>query len=470
MATKRFPLEIIISAIDKFTSGFASFGSKLDRIGRKADQLGKNLSLKVTLPMTLLGRYSLKSAADLEQLEIRFTSLVGSAEKAADMMQELKTFAASTPFDIMDTGNAAAGLMAAGTAAENVIPTLRMLGDIAAGSGRRLDEMIPLYTELQIKGKAFTQDLRQFATRGIPIISVLAKQLGVSEARIFKMAEQGRLKFPMIEKALKSMREEGGLFADQMNRQSRSLAGVWAAFQDTVMFASAEFGQAAAKAVDLSGKLEFLGQKIKELTAWFTQLSPLQQKIIVYFALFITVLGPLLVIFGQLAMAMSFIIGALGGITLAGAALFAQITLLTGLFAYLIWQFMTLVKMAGGLGKALFVLGGVIIDALLTPFQGVLKVVEALWNKLGTAPEWLTTAANFSFGQAAANITEGVPASEQGAGQRFTAAQRAAAAPAGQAKVEVSFKNAPAGTRANVVENQNSNVTVDQGIAMAGGY
>jgi tape measure domain-containing protein len=440
-------------------------------MGKRADQIGKQLSLKLTLPLTLLGRYSLQSAGQLEQLEIRFSSLVGTAEKAAALMVRLKSFAKATPFDLPDVANAAAGLLAAGVESKNLTDDLKVLGDIAAGAGTSLADMVPLYTELKIKGKAFTQDLRQFATRGIPIIAVLEKQLGKTGAQIFKMAEKSKITFPMIQKALISMTQEGGLFANQMERQSHSLFGIWGQFKDTVSFAAAELGKAGAKAVDLSGKLQALGKWIQELQIWFSALSPTQQKFIVWAGIALALLGPLLIIFGQIAMALTFLGGVLAAVTLAGSVLFFQFALGAIVLGDLIWQFSKLADMAGGIGNAFMVMGAAIVDFLIWPFQQVLQLVEKLWNKLGSAPAWLTKAAHFSLGEMAADSALAEQGTVTGARATFQKQNATAAAGAnGKAQVEVTFKNAPAGTRASIVDNQNSNVTIDQGIAMQGGY
>lgn len=467
---KKFPLELVISAVDKFSSGFANFGSKLDRLSQRADRMGKTLSLKLTAPLAAVGLYSLRSAGQLEQLEIRFSSLVGSAEAAADVMERLKTFTAATPFDLPDVANAAAGLLAAGAAADTLEDKLKILGDIAAGSGGRLGDMVPLYTELMIKGKAFTQDLRQFATRGIPIISVLAEQLGKSEAKIFDLASKGKISFKMIDTALRSMTQGSGLFANQMEKQSRSIFGIWEAFKDTVMFAAAQLGQAMVNAVDLGNKLESLGEWIKRLTEAFTRLDPQTQKFIVWAGLAAAAIGPLLVAFGALAAAVAFVWTPLSAIVLLFAGAIALGATLGKTLADMTATF-------GGWGNTLMIIGGMILDFLILPLQSFLKTVVAIWDTLGTAPKGLRDLSQYSFAEAAANraLAEQqpvVPGQSLNAGQQYSLARAAQRQNAGETKGEISvvFQNPPQGMRASVVENKGTNVTIDQGISMAGGY
>lgn len=473
---KKFPLEIIIGAIDKFSSTFATVGAKLDRLGRKADRIGKTLTTRMTAPLAIMGGLALRSAGNLEQLEIRFSSLLGSADAASAMMDRLKVFAAATPFELNDVAEASAQLLAAGFAADDLEGHLKTLGDIAAGSGGNLADMVPLFTEIRLKGKAFTQDLRQFATRGIPIVKVLAEQLGVSEARIFKMAEQGKISFALIEKALRSMTVEGGLFANQMEKQSQSIFGLYGALKDTAVFALAELGQAMARAVDLGKNMVRLGNWIKGVTEAFTNLSPATQKFIVWAGIFLAVLGPLLIALGALITALTFMAPAFAAIFSVGGAFVAFLAATAGLAIYLGHAFADLVHEAGGFGNVLLMLGGAIVDMLITPLTSVLKLIVAIWDALGTAPAGLRGLSEFSFAQAAANraVNNRVDTGGQSLGtaaayrQEYALQQRALKGD--KAAIEILFKNAPAGMKASVVENQGTNVTVDQGISMQGGY
>lgn len=472
---KKFPLEIIIAAIDKFSGTFATFGSKLDRLGTKADRLGKSLSMKVTAPLTLMGGLALRSAGNLEQLEIRFSSLVGSAEKAATLMEQLKSFAAKTPFELNDVANAAAALLAAGFAAESLEDHLKTLGDIAAGSGGNLADMVPLFTEIRLKGKAFTQDLRQFATRGIPIVAVLAQQLGKSEAQIFKMAEQGKITFPLIEKALRSMTEQGGLFFDQMGKQSTSIFGLFSTLKDTGTFALAELGKAMARSVDLASKMTQLTGWIEDLTAAFTRLSPVTQKWITYAFIAATVIGPLLVGLGALISVLTFLAPAFAIMFSVTGAWVVGLTALAGLVIWLVKALYDLVKAAGGVGNVFLMLGGWVMDQLIAPLTSALKLIVSIWDMLGKAPDGLRDLSNFSFAEMAANravageSTPGRKLDSQAALKRQADLQTAARF-GDKAAIEVLFKNPPQGMKASVVENSGTNVTIDQGVSMQGGY
>lgn len=80
--------------------------------------------------------------SEFQQLEIAFTTMLGSKERADKLTQDLIEFAGTTPFGMKDTANAAKQLLAYGSTAENVKNELRMLGDVAAGTSQPIGDLV----------------------------------------------------------------------------------------------------------------------------------------------------------------------------------------------------------------------------------------------------------------------------------------------------------------------------------------
>ena len=104
-----------------------------------------------------------------QQLEIAFSTMLKSKEKADKLMAELVDIAAKTPFDLQGVASSAKQMLAYGSSAENVGDELVMLGNVAAGVGSQLSDIAYLYGTLRTQGRAYAVDIRQFAGRGIPI-------------------------------------------------------------------------------------------------------------------------------------------------------------------------------------------------------------------------------------------------------------------------------------------------------------
>lgn len=160
-----------------------------------------------------------------QQLEIAFSTMLKSKEKADKLMGELVDIAAKTPFDLQGIASSAKQMLAYGSSAENVGDELVMLGNVAAGVGSQLGDLAYLYGTLRTQGRAYAVDIRQFAGRGIPIYEELAKVLGVTKDKVSELVKEGKVGFKEVEQAFKNMTSESGIYYNLMEEQSKSLTG-----------------------------------------------------------------------------------------------------------------------------------------------------------------------------------------------------------------------------------------------------
>ena len=160
-----------------------------------------------------------------QQLEIAFSTMLKSKEKADKLMGELVDIAAKTPFDLQGVAQSAKQMIAYGSSAENVGDELVMLGNVAAGVGSQLGDLAYLYGTLRTQGRAYAVDIRQFAGRGIPIYEELAKVLGVTKDKVSELVKEGKVGFKEVEQAFKNMTSESGIYYNLMEEQSKSLTG-----------------------------------------------------------------------------------------------------------------------------------------------------------------------------------------------------------------------------------------------------
>lgn len=198
------------------------------------------------------GKRSLTLAADFERAEIAFTTMYRSADRAKELMGQLKQFSAQTPFEFPEIKDAAVKLAGFGTEQRQIVPTLRMLGDLAAGTGANINELAETYGKARIQGRAFSRDIYEFSNRGIPIQEALAATFGVTKNEIMGLVETGQVGFGEIQRALESLTAEGGKFHGGLEAQSKTLHGLASTIHDNLNLALAEFGERLA--VDLQLK------------------------------------------------------------------------------------------------------------------------------------------------------------------------------------------------------------------------
>ena len=181
---------------------------------------------------------------EFQQLEVAFKTMLGSEDKANALMQQLVKTAATTPFDLQGVANGAKQLLAYGENVENVNDDLIRLGNIAAGFSQPLGDIVYLYGTTMTQGRLYTADLNQFTGRGIPMIRELAKVFGVAEGEVRSLVEAGKVGFPEVQKVIQNLTNEGGMFYNLMQEQSKTITGQISNIEDAVSTMFNEIGKA----------------------------------------------------------------------------------------------------------------------------------------------------------------------------------------------------------------------------------
>lgn len=181
---------------------------------------------------------------EFQQLEVAFKTMLGSEDKANALMQQLVKTAAITPFDLQGVANGAKQLLAYGENVENVNDDLIRLGNIAAGLSQPLGDIVYLYGTTMTQGRLYTADLNQFTGRGIPMIRELAKVFGVAENEVKGLVEAGKVGFPEVQKVIQNLTNEGGMFYNLMQEQSKTITGQISNIEDAVSTMFNEIGKA----------------------------------------------------------------------------------------------------------------------------------------------------------------------------------------------------------------------------------
>ena len=227
-----------------------SSGETADREGARIEQMFKRATSGA------LAFFSVAKATDFvksmatvhgefQAIEIALSTILGSEEKAMGLVAQLKDTAAKTPFDMKGVASGAKMLLAYGESADTVNDTLIKLGNIAAGLSQPLGDIVYLYGTTMTQGRLYTQDLNQFAGRGVPMIRELAKEFGVAESEVKKLVEEGKVGFPEVQRVVENLTNETGMFYNLMERQSAAVTGKISRLEDAWASALDEMGQSS---------------------------------------------------------------------------------------------------------------------------------------------------------------------------------------------------------------------------------
>lgn len=215
--------------------------SLFGRLNGDARQLA--MSLVGGLGFEQLAEHIFNVRSQFQQLEISFTTMLGSEQKAGALMDELIQTAARTPFNMTDVTEGAKQLLAYGIQANEVNDTLVHLGDIASGLNIPLGQLVYLYGTTVSQGKMFTMDLRQFMGRGVPLAEELGKILHQNTTEVQESVSKGKVTSDIFKEAIANMTQAGGRFGGLMEQQAETLQGRWSNIEDTIDQAINSIGQ-----------------------------------------------------------------------------------------------------------------------------------------------------------------------------------------------------------------------------------
>ena len=217
---------VLIKGVDQFSKEFKNAEGGLQKLS-KATKIAAVASAG-------LMAVAVKQAATFERTGIAFEVMLGSAERAKIMLGELAEFSKVTPFRLSQLEENARLLLGMGIQADDLIPTMKSLGDVASGLNLPFWRLALNFGQVKSQGRLMGTELRYFSRSGVPIIQELAKNLDVAEASIKDMASKGQISFEMVSEAFRTMSSEGGTFADLMERSMGTVEGGISNVQDNL--------------------------------------------------------------------------------------------------------------------------------------------------------------------------------------------------------------------------------------------
>lgn len=180
---------------------------------------------------TLMSGFEL--AKSFEMTTVEMETMLGSAKEAEKTLKSLTAFAVETPFEMPGILQAATGLIQFGERGDDLMKTLKMLGDASGGSAQKFGLLTMVFNQIRGVGHLLTQDFRQLSTRGIISLQDIASFYGKSTAQAQQMLSSGTISFNDFRKILEGMTKEGGRFFNMMQKQSQTLEGLSSTLADS---------------------------------------------------------------------------------------------------------------------------------------------------------------------------------------------------------------------------------------------
>ena len=190
-----------------------------------------------------LATESLKAFGAIQQLKTSLGVIYGNQSQANTAFQGISEYAVKSPFGVEQTEQMAVLLRQSGVYSSELMNTLKMIGDTAGGNALKMTRIATNYAQVVATGRASMLDMRQFAYAGIPIFAEVAKQMGVSQAALRKMVQDGKVTGDVIEQVFKNMTSEGGQFYGAVEKGSKTLNAQIQNLKDSRQLMMSAFGE-----------------------------------------------------------------------------------------------------------------------------------------------------------------------------------------------------------------------------------
>lgn len=169
----------------------------------------------------------------LESYQMNFATLLGNAATAQTLVSQLSDMARKTPFNTNNLADAAQMLLTVGYSADEVMPMLKMLGDVSLGNTDKMGAMALAMSQISSAGKLQAQDLNQLINAGFNPLQEISEMTGKSMADLREDMESGAISAEMVTEAFEHATGEGGKFYNAINNAGETTAGTIANLQET---------------------------------------------------------------------------------------------------------------------------------------------------------------------------------------------------------------------------------------------
>ena len=202
----------------------------------------------------------------MEQSEISFKYLLGSAADASGFLQSLQDFAVSSPLDMQGATQSARLLMTMGVEAQNVVGILRVLTDAATVAGGEMEDTIYRISlalgQMLQSGTVKAQEVRQLINANIPVLEILREELGLTADQVANIGKEGVNSATAVNAILHGLQKR---FSGASAEMQQTLTGAMSAAKDSfyVLYNIAmqgPFNAIREKVISLSNALQYLAQ------------------------------------------------------------------------------------------------------------------------------------------------------------------------------------------------------------------
>lgn len=387
------------ASLSRFTMNLRHASEEADRLASHTGRIGLELSAGLTEPIAELFKMGIVFDDIKQRSQLAFTNILGNAGKANELLADLQKFDLQTPLDFGTTLKGAQQLMQMGTAAKDIVPSLKAVTDNLSNTADGITafpRIIHALGEMQATGHLTGQELLMLARDGVPAYRYLSDAMGITTSKLIEMDRKGLIPGKFAFQALIYEMEKHA--PDGAANMLHSLQG---AFSNVKNFAEQTLGELFKPLHDdlvntLNRMQDRMGKFKEQVAGWSAEVKNRFTSIF----LGVGATGPAFLAIAGLTRAFSLMLTPMGLVSVAIASvtayLFTHREAAKSLTDYLqshgnqiMSDFATVMQAAGEVGHALAPVLIALVPSLVSLFHALAQVLD-LFTKL---PTWMQQAA-----------------------------------------------------------------------------
>lgn len=179
----------------------------------------------------------------LELFGQTLTNIYQNSQKASSLVAGAISLEQRSPFNLEQIVEATQRMAAMGVESEKLLTYLESLGNISSLVGlQKLPLLAKALTDVRSKQILYAQEIRQFTDNGVPLYDLLASSMNKTREEVVKLAQEHKIGFAEVERAIISASAVGGRYYKAMETQAASLAGQVSNMESAFTYAKARVG------------------------------------------------------------------------------------------------------------------------------------------------------------------------------------------------------------------------------------
>ena len=213
----------------------------------------------------------ISAGLDASKLRAEFATLTGDKSMGEALFGDLGKYVQDSIYGTELFGGAKT-LMGYGVAVSDIVPTIKILGDIAMGSKDKMQSLTLAFGQVAANGKLMGQEVLQMINAGFNPLQEISRTTGKSVAVLRDEMSKGAISAAMVADAFKSATSQGGLFFNMQKNIGEQPFGKLEAMRGNIDMAKQQLGEALLPA--LSDFMDASKPLIDALPAMFKALQP----------------------------------------------------------------------------------------------------------------------------------------------------------------------------------------------------